>query len=59
MHTYILIIGFWAGALSGGDSVALTNATFTSLEKCEAAGRFATKQFDTPFKTIKYICVEQ
>lgn len=55
----ILILTLYAGALSGGDSVSLAIAEFSSKDKCIAAGEAAVKKFDTPMKTGKYICVEK
>lgn len=59
MTTYILIFAFWAGALSDGDSVSLTNIEFSSKEKCEIAGKTAQGKFKTLMKSANFVCVEK
>lgn len=55
----ILILAIWANTLSRYDSVALTQATFTSMTACETAGQKAVDRFTTMMKTAQYVCVQK
>jgi hypothetical protein len=60
MTTWVLIFGFWAGALAPNDAVSLTSVTgFKSKESCEVAGKAAAAKFSTLKKATDYICVQQ
>lgn len=59
MNEWILILAMWAGALAKGDSVSVTSVhNFRSEEACKIAGKVSVKEFTTPFKTVKFICVK-
>lgn len=55
---YILILYIYAGMLAKGDSVALTNVTFKSMEACQAAGKQAEFLVKGSTKEVKFICVK-
>lgn len=56
MWTLILLV--YAGALSNGDSVALTNVpNFRSQQACQVAGQQATSLTSATYKETKYVCV--
>lgn len=58
--TYILILFVTVGALSGNDSMALTNAPgFAAIAECEAAGKAAVSKFSEGTKRAAYVCVAQ
>ena len=56
MMEYVLILAFYAGTLSGGDSVSLATITFQSSVECEAAG-VASKKLETLKKSFTFVCV--
>lgn len=58
MTEFILILFLYAGPLSQGDSVALTNIPgFQSREACELAGKRAQSLTAGTIKSAKYVCV--
>jgi hypothetical protein len=56
---FILILTFYAGPPSRGDSVALTTAEFSSQENCNDAGEAAVRKFKTVMKPAQFVCVEK
>lgn len=64
---YVLIVFMYAGMLSRGDSVSLTNISgFETKQFCEEAGDKVIKEFKNEFKTLpvgyksgKYVCVRK
>lgn len=54
---YILILMMHVGPLGEGNSNALTTAEFSTKEKCEIAGKAATKLADGTVKEIRYVCM--
>lgn len=56
---WMLVILVYAGALSGGDSVAITNVgSFQKEETCITAGDKVKKLENGTFKVIRYSCVK-
>ncbi len=55
----MLVIMAYAGALSNGDSVALTNVgSFQTEQSCIVAGDKVKKMETGTFKVIRYTCVK-
>jgi hypothetical protein len=56
---WILVIMAYAGALSNGDSVALTNvSSFQTEQSCIVAGDKVKRMETGTFKAIRYTCVK-
>ena len=56
---WILVIMAYAGALSNGDSVALTNvSSFQTEQACIVAGDKVKRMETGTFKAIRYTCVK-
>lgn len=57
---FTLILFLYAGMMSKGDSVALTNVPgFATEEACIAAGRKAVGMTNSTFKDGKFVCVAE
>jgi hypothetical protein len=57
MWTLILLV--YAGALSDGDSVALTNVTnFQTQQECVVAGNQAKTLTANSYKETRFVCVK-
>ena len=55
----MLVILVYAGAMSGGDSVAITSVgSFQKEETCIVAGDKVKKLESGTFKVIRYSCVK-
>jgi len=55
---WILILCMYAGMLSKGDSVALTNIHgFATEQECIQAGNKSKKLAEGTFKEVRFICV--
>ena len=58
--SYVLVVFLYAGAMSGGDSVALTNVPgFKSEASCVAAGKLAVNMTRATLKDGKFVCLKQ
>jgi len=58
--SWTLILLVYAGALSKGDSVALTHVNgFKTEQLCVAAGEAAKKMTVVTYKETKFVCVRQ
>ena len=56
---WILIIYIYAGVLSSGDSVALTNVHgFASESSCVVAGKSAERLTTGSSKVYRFVCVK-
>jgi hypothetical protein len=56
---WMLVILVYAGAMSGGDSVAITSVgSFQKEETCIVAGDKVKKLESGTFKVIRYSCVK-
>lgn len=59
MTSWTLILFMYAGVLSSGDSVALTQISgFTNKTACEASGKAASALVKASFKEARFTCVE-
>jgi nucleoid DNA-binding protein len=56
---WMLVVLVYAGALSNGDSVAITNVgSFQTEQSCIIAGDKVKKMETGTFKVIRYTCVK-
>jgi hypothetical protein len=56
---WILIIAFYAGAVSNSDSVSLASVPgFINQQECMAAGN-QVKSFGTIHKAVSFVCAKQ
>lgn len=56
---WMLVILVYAGSMSSGDSVALTNVgSFQTEQACIVAGDKVKKMESGTFKVIRYTCVK-
>jgi hypothetical protein len=56
---WLLVILVYAGAMSSGDSVALTNVgSFQTEQSCIDAGNKVKRMETGTFKAIRYTCVK-
>jgi hypothetical protein len=58
--SYVLVLFVYAGVLSKGDSVALTNVPgFKSEVLCEEAGKSSVNLAKGTYKDAKFVCLKQ
>lgn len=58
--TWILVVLFYAGAMSDGDSVAITSVPgFKTQQSCVVAGNSIKPVVAATYKEVKFVCVAQ